>query len=278
MGSDKGTSISIHEITSNELDIVTGICLDPSVPKTWKKAMKSSMEARKSWLASMMLHGLTVAIALGPRGGKKGLIEYVPIQLASEPVKGRTTLFINCLWVVPPAWEKGIAKALLRYAIDDGRKTGGISVLAYEGDKWFGYFPYMPASFFGKFGFKEVDRDGSRVLLHLDLGGDDQPSLIPPRTRQMHDTSTSTVEILFNNQCPWSGWMVDKAKRALKRYDVTVTSINTDDRKMVEKFGLSRGVIINGKPVIKRMATVKEIESAVKEIVPLKSQKGKHIH
>ncbi|MFW9767436.1 MAG: GNAT family N-acetyltransferase [Candidatus Thorarchaeota archaeon] len=271
MSPTKGISIGIHEVSSNDLDMVTGVCLDPSVPKTWKKAMTSSMDARKKWLASMIPKGLTVAIALGPRRGRRGLIEYVPIQYASEPVLGKTTLFVNCMWVVPPAWDKGVAKALLKYAIEDGKKAGGISVLAYEGDKWFGFFPYMPASFFEKFDFKEVDRDGSRVLLHLDLGGGDIPVLIHPRIRKLSDDSIPTVEILFNNQCPWSGWMVDKAKRALRKYDANVRAVNTDSRKTLELYGLNRGIIINGTPVIKRMATVKEIESVVKELVNLKA-------
>lgn len=263
--------MSIHEVAPNELEMVTGICLDLSVPKKWKKAMESSMEARKTWLASMMQRGLTVAAVLGPSNERWGLIEYVPIQHASEPVKGQNTLFINCMWVLPPVWKKGVARALLSHAIESGKKTGGICVLAYEGDKWFGFFPYMPSSFFEKFGFKEVDRDDSRVLLHFDLGGSHQPTLIKPQTRQIVRDRKSVVEVLFNNQCPWSGWMVDKVQRTLKKYDASVIAVNTDDRKTLDKYGLARGVVIDGTPVIKRMATVKEIVSVIRELIPLKT-------
>jgi hypothetical protein len=41
----------------------------------------------------------------------------------------------------------------------------------------------------------------------------------------------------------------------------------TDDRSVVEEYGLSRGVCINGKPLIKRMASWKEIDFAVKQAI-----------
>jgi GNAT superfamily N-acetyltransferase len=246
------------------------------------------MEQRKKWLKSMMAKGLQVSVALDTpkavaeslgleigrvkaktvRGSvAMGLVEYVPIEFACEPVKGESGLFVNCIWVVPPFWRRGVAKALLERCVEKARDYGGVNVLAYEGDKWFGFFPYMPASFFEKFGFREVDRDGSRVLMHLDLGGNDEPGLIRAKTRDVLSGDKPIVDVLFSSQCPWSGWMVDKVKRGLKKYGVVVNAVNTDDRKVVEEYGLARGVCVNGKPVVKRMASLKEVESAVKEVL-----------
>jgi GNAT superfamily N-acetyltransferase len=264
----------IHEVATEELDCVTAVCLDPSVPLKWREAMKTAMDTRIRWLKTMIHKGLQVSIALKkpeqvstpfePKNAK-GLIEYLPIEFAPEPVKGEKSLFINCIWVVPPLWHKGIARSLLERAIESARNYNGVSVLAYEGDKWFGFFPYMPASFFKRFGFKEVDHDESRVLLHLNLGADEKPILIKPRCREIGNSDKMVVDVLFNSQCPWSGWMVDKIKRNIKKYDTVVNTVNTDDRKMIEKYGLSRGVCINGTPIIKRMAPWKEIESIIKQ-------------
>lgn len=80
-------------------------------------------------------------------------------------------------------------------------------MLAYEGDKWFGFFGYMPVSFFKQFGLKEVCRDGSRVLLHLNLGANELPSLIYQKTRAVEKGDKVMVDVLFNSQCPWSGWL-----------------------------------------------------------------------
>lgn len=258
-----------HVLSEDDLDIVAGICLDPSVPAKWREIMKPAMEARKDWLRAMMPRGLQVTAVLGPKGEKKGLIEHVPIQLASEPVSGTKSLFINCIWVVEAFWHTGVAQPLMEHCIKRAEEFGGVSVLAFDGDKWFGFMPYMPSSFFEKFGFVAIDRDGSRVLLHLDLGGGEKPTLIPPKTRILDRNDKPVVEVLFNNQCPWSGWMADKVRRAVKKYKAIVEAVNTDDRAVVEEYGLSRGVCVNGMPVMKRMATVKEVEAAVKAALGL---------
>lgn len=261
--------MNLQELSLEDIDIVTNICLDPSVQKKWREAMMQPMEHRKDWLKAMMSKGLHVVAVIGPRGGRNGLVEYLPIQYAPEPVIGTNTLFINCIWIVPPAWEKGYAKKLMEHAINEAQSSGGLSVLAYKGDKWFGYFQYMPSSFFERFGFEEVDQDGSRVLLHLDLGSKEIPSLVLPKTRSFKSNGRNLVEVLFNSQCPWSGWMADKIRRNLKKYEIDIKAINTDSRDVVLEYGLSRGVCVNGTPVLKRMGTVKEVESVVMGVISL---------
>jgi len=278
--------MQIREVSPEELDYVARLCLDPFMVPTWREAMQPAMAVRKEWLKAMLLNGLRVLVALeksedvlcsfSARNRKirkliirgkipKGLIEYAPIEFAPEPITGENSLFINCVWVLPKFWNAGVARSLLERFIEDAKAYGGASVLAYEGDKWFGYFPYMPMNFFRKFGFREVDRDGSRVLLHLNLGGDGQPRLIYPKIRTVGKSDKMVVDVLFNSQCPWSWWMADKVKRNMRKYGAVVNTINTDDRKVIEEYGLSRGVCINGAPVIKRMTSWKEIELVVKQ-------------
>ena len=280
--------MQILEVSSEELDYVARLCLDPFMPPTWREAMQPAMDVRKGWLKAMMHEGLQVLVALeesddvlrsfGARNRKirelvirgkvpKGLVEYAPIELAPEPVTGKSSLFINCVWVLPKFWNAGVARSLLERFLEDAKAYGGASVLTYESDKWFGYFPYMPVNFFTKFGFREVDRDGSRVLLHLNFGGEEHPRLIYPKTRKVGKSDKIIVDVLFNSQCPWSWWMVDKVKRGMKKYGAVVNAINTDDRTVIEEYGLSRGVCINGKPVLKRMASWKEIDFAVKQAI-----------
>jgi GNAT superfamily N-acetyltransferase len=278
--------MQIHEVSTEELDYVTAVCLDPSIPPKWREAMKTSMGCRIQWLKTMMHRGLQISVvldkpevvidSLGPKNAKfkemavrgnfpEGLIEYVPIEYAPEPVKGEKSLFIDCIWVPPPFWHTGVAKVLLEKVIEKARHYGGVSVVAYEGDKWFGFFPYMPASFFKRFGFKEVCRDRSRVLLHLSSGAYEPPSLIHPKTRDIEKGDKMIIDVYFNSQCPWSGWMVDKTRLGMKKCNVIINAINTDNRKVIEKYGISRGISLNGKPIIKRMASWKEIEPIIKQ-------------
>jgi GNAT superfamily N-acetyltransferase len=280
--------MQILQVSTGELDYVARLCLDPFMVPKWREMMQPAMAVRKEWLKAMMREGLRVLVALeksedvlssfGARNRKvreliirgkipKGLIEYAPIELAPEPVSGKNSLFINCVWVLPKFWNADVARSLLKRFLEDAKAYGGASVLAYEGDKWFGYFPYMPVSFFTKFGFREVNRDGSRVLLHLNFSDEEQPRLIYPKTRKVGKSDKIIVDVLFNSQCPWSWWMADKVKCGMKKYDAVVNIINTDDRTVIEEYGLSRGVCINGKPVLKRMASWEEIDFAAKQAI-----------
>ena len=60
---------------------------------------------------------------------------------------------------------------------------------------------------------------------------------------------------------------MDRIRQGMRKYDAVVNVINTDDRKIIKKYGLSRGVCINGAPVIRRMAPWKEIEPIVKQMM-----------
>lgn len=223
--------------------------------------MQEHMETRLKWIEEVMPQGLEVVVALGPRKSRKGLIEYLPIEDAPEPVKGEHSLFINCIWVLPRFSKAGIGKGLMQHFLEAAREVGGATVLAYEGDKWFDYFDYMPAAFFRRFGFEEVSRDGTRVLLHLDLGAHESPVLIFPKRREKRAKDKVTLDVFCNSQCPWCGWMADNIGKGMRKYPgVTLNVIDTDPREIIERYGLARGVAINGEPVIKRMATWKEVK------------------
>ncbi len=183
--------------------------------------------------------------------------------MAPEPVRGKSSLFIDCIWVLPRFKKTGIGKGLMHQFLDAARKVGGASVLSYEGDKWFGYFDYMPTTFFKRFGFEEISRDGTRVLLHLDLGAHLPPRLLTPQSHRIKNEDKTVVNVFCNSQCPWCGWMADEINRNAKGYDIMLKRTSTDNREAIEEFGLARGISINGKPAITRMAAWKEIKSAL---------------
>jgi hypothetical protein len=279
--------MKIHTITEENLEIVSSICLDPSVDKETRDLMETGMDERISWIKKMMSKGLEILIVLEkPRKeeihykwvGKMlhsdlsvqgqvplGLLEYIPIEHALEPVKGKKSLFINCMWILPPFWLKGAGTALVESYINNAKKYGGASVIAYDGDKWFGTsIKYMPSNFFKKFGFKEVDRHGSRVLLFLDLGSHSQPRLIMPSFNSSDNYETLTLDIYFNNQCPWSRYMINTIKKGIQIYsNIDLNIVNMDNRKLIEKFGISRGICLNGKPIFNRMASWNEIKPEI---------------
>ncbi len=102
------------------------------------------------------------------------------------------------------------------------------------------------------------------MLLHLDLGAHERPVLIFPKRREKSEKDKVVLEVFCNSQCPWCGWMADNVRRNVRKYPgVTLNMIHTDRRETIERYGLVRGVSINGEPVIKRMTTWKEVKSVL---------------
>ncbi|MFX1257387.1 MAG: GNAT family N-acetyltransferase [Promethearchaeota archaeon] len=290
--------MEVQIITEDKLDVICSICLDPSVDKRTRDIMGRGIDNRIAWVKKMMLRGLEILVALEePREERiyykwvgeilhsdlavqgqvpMGLLEYIPLELALEPIHGKNSLFINCMWILPPFWHTGVGKALIESLIERAKQYGGVSVVAYDGDKWFGTsIKYMPSSFFKKFGFKEVDRKGTRVLLYLDLGSNMKPKFIHPKINPIIGKSPQVViDVFFNSQCPWSKYMINNIKTKVRDYpNINVNIINTDSRELIEMYGISRGVRINGRPVIERMASWNEIKIEIDKV-----QKEFHKH
>jgi len=61
--------------------------------------------------------------------------------------------------------------------------------------------------------------------------------------------------------------MIDDLSNNIKENsNIKLNIIKTNNRKIIEKFGISRGLIINGKPVIKRLALWNEMQKEIDKI------------
>jgi GNAT superfamily N-acetyltransferase len=267
------------------------VCLDPSVDKEARNLMEDGMENRIRWIKKMIPKGLEIIVAFdNPRQEKihykwfgkmlhsdlavndqvpMGLLEFIPIKDAPEPVQGKRSLFINCMWILPPFWNIGIGKALLESFIEKAKQVGSASLIAYEGDKWFGTsISYMPSSYFKRYGFQEVDRDGSRLLLYLDLGASNPPKFLSQRSINLNKFKKINLDLFFNSQCPWARYMINTVRGGIKKYNnININYVNTDNNEIIKNFGISRGVYLNGKPIFKRMASWEEIQSELEKVI-----------
>jgi GNAT superfamily N-acetyltransferase len=276
--------LKIQKINKNNFEIVQAICLDPSIDEKSREFMNESMNSKLSWILKMIPRGLKLYIAYEkPKPIKihykwvgemlhsdlainkqvpMGSLEAMPIEYALEPVEGKNSLFINCMWILPPFWAAGVGKSLLKEFFLDAKKIGGGSIIAYNKIKWFGTsIEYMPSKFFEKYGFEEVDRYEERILLHRDFGANQTPKLLKPKPYFFNKKDQFKIDILYNSQCPWSGYMINTIRNEVVKYsNVNLNLINTDNRKRIKKYGLSRGIFINGKPILNRMADWEEIK------------------
>ncbi|MFW9951543.1 MAG: GNAT family N-acetyltransferase [Candidatus Thorarchaeota archaeon] len=280
-------NIEVIKITKDQLDFIPAICLDPSVGKDGKEKMKEAMNKRVEWIKEMMTNGLEIFIALEPPrdeiisykwagklkhsdlviNGKvpMGLLECMPIEYALEPIRGKNSLFINCMWILPPFWEKGVGKALVTKFIERAREVGSATVIGYDRTNWFETsIKYMPMAFFKKYGFIEVDRDEERVLLFLDFKKNQSPTFIPTNFNPEFETRKDKLSVFFNYQCPWSTYMVKEIQEGIKQFEnLDLSIISTNNKKIVKEFGISRGIILNSIPVFKRMDTWNQVKKKI---------------
>ena len=257
----------IRPINLDEVDYAIVPCVGPEDFQTNREAV----EARRRWLIQAMAKGTQVLVAL-KRGNftegrtAVGLVEVSPIEVAPHPVQGEGVGFIDCIWVIPPFWRRGIGRRLMEEALKRGDYPG-LAVIAYEGDQWWGFFDYMPAWFFRKFGFKEVDREGSRVLLYRGSGEVSLPRLIRARYRFSPIKGKIVIDVFWSGQCP-AGlmWLLKEVRDGITAYpNVVLRVFETTDRKAVERHGLSYGAYVNGRLIRNGMVSWKEIEFLLKE-------------
>jgi GNAT superfamily N-acetyltransferase len=258
--------------------------LDPSVGKELKLLMSNAMDRRIDWIRNMMNKGLEIFVAIEePKNeiinykwagkirhsdlainGKvpMGLLECVPIEHALEPITGKNSLFINCMWILPPFWGKNVAKALINAFIERACEVGSASVLAYDEESWFETtIEYMPMNFFINSGFIEVDRDMKRVLLFLDFNNNSPPKFLPYKMNTNLSSQQGRLNIFCNDQCPWSTYMVKEVQEGIKQFEIVDAKlISTNNRDVIEKWGISRGITLNNKPIAKRMVTWNQIK------------------
>jgi GNAT superfamily N-acetyltransferase len=278
--------MEIRELKADELDYAVLPCVDPS----FRVTLGQGMNLRKEFLKRMKREGLSVIVALEELGEQEsidypgvgevktkdlsfkgkmpvGLIEYTPIEKTIFPVRGENLAFIHCIWVITPFWRKGVGQALMESFMEKTSHLSGVAVIAYEGESWWGFFDYMPKWFFDKFGFKEVNRNGTSVLMFKNYQKARAPEFIPSQPDSTSDQKTKEVELFWSTQCPYSWWVAKLLEKELyKNPEYQSKLINTDKREVAQKYGLTFGLKINGKIIFNRIPSWEEVQQALKSV------------
>jgi hypothetical protein len=73
--------------------------------------------------------------------------------------------------------------------------------------------------------------------------------------------------MFWNNQCPYSWWVKKLTQKEFgKTSPIELGFVNTDDRKTVEKFGITFGLTINGKIIYNRIPSWDEVKKTLKSV------------
>lgn len=176
---------------------------------------------KKQWIKNKLEDG-HVFRKLNARG--KVFIEYEPVETAWVPVSGENFEYIYCLWVAGNFKNKGIARELLQYAINDSKEKlkNGICTIVSKKKK-----PFLgEKKFFEHFGFKVVDSIGEFELLALSF----QETKLPKfnETARAMQIADQDFTIYYSNECPYVEYEVKELTEYAKDNKIKLNFVKID--------------------------------------------------
>jgi len=176
---------------------------------------------KKEWIKSKLKDG-HVFRKLKCRG--KVFIEYEPIETAWIPINGKNYEYIYCLWVAGSFKGKGIAKELLKYAINDAKEKGMSGICTLSSKKKKPFIGEKP--FFIHYGFKVVDEVGDYELLALSFDNNDVPKFNDSVRKMKIESNDFTI--YYSNECPYVEYEVKELTEYAKENNIKINFIKID--------------------------------------------------
>ena len=241
--------MEVFELQDTEEQIL--LCLNFDFSKDWEtdrkeafKPLGRAKDVKRFWNYNTLFKGVRVLVAY-EGASPVGQLEYIPIEHAPRPVKGENLLFIDCLFVEPRKRWHGVGAKLLEAceAKAHEQHLAGLAVIAYPDSL------FMPAGFFIEHGFCVIAESECAWLLMKNWDKVPPPKFLPRRLQpQLAAAGQTTVDLFWCGQCPfWVHARDELLKIAHELGDqVVVREINTDDRQVLEQWGIANGVFING--------------------------------
>ena len=218
-----------------------------------KGGFSKGAELRIDWIKKRLPLGYRAKIAYEEEK-PVGFIDYLPIEIAQDPILGYDITVINCILIIPgdSYRSKGYGRILLELAEADAEKMSrGIAVVAHNHPRW------MPASFFTKMGYNIVDEQNGKIkeiLMLKTFQSVESPMFVKSaNTHNQKSVSDKViVEIFCSGACPHNLMSVELLKESLIEFGdkVIIKEVITNDlaSDVRRKYGHSYGVYINGKP------------------------------
>lgn len=185
--------------------------------------------SKKAWLADRLDEGL-VFLKSTERG--KCFIEYLPAEMAWNPIEAAGYLYIDCLWVSGSFKGHGYSNDLLGACVDDGRRSGkkGICVLSAAKK-----LPFLAdPKYLEHKGFTVCDEaDNGVQLRYLPL----DPGAEPPRFRECarHPRVNEAGYVLYyTHQCPFNAKYVPIVERAAKENGIPFRAVRLESREAAQ--------------------------------------------
>lgn len=214
----------------------------------------SCARRRLVWLRGMHEKGLRVKVATLD-DERAGFLYVIPIEFCPWGPLGHDLLVIPCLYVLNPG--HGVGKALITAAEEEARRQSrkAVVTIGYRHDFWF-----MPASFFETNGFSECEQPGQyrshtrdRAVLLWKVC--DEHAEVPVGLRSNYKfrpiAGKVVIDLFWSTFCQTSDIEAQRVREVAAEFgdSVALTEYCADDRAVLSRHQISRGIFINGREI-----------------------------
>lgn len=226
-------------------------------------------QRRLEWMRSMRGQGLRVFTAHSQRK-PIGFVYVMPIEVSPWGPIGHDLAVVPCLAVVRDAQGQGAGRALMEAAEEAARRQGrkGIVTIGCYHDFWF-----MPATFFEKIGYSQACRRDNEALLWKRFEPLAQPPQFLQRSyRFVPMPGKVVIDLFYNTFCETSGIEAQRVREVAADLGdaVVLHEFPAEDREVLMRYQLPRGIFVNGKEIGWGYEAPKEgIAEAVSQALPV---------
>ena len=187
------------------------------------------VSSKKAWLLDRFDEGL-VFLRSTERG--KCFIEYLPAEMAWNPIDAAGWMYIDCLWVSGSMKGHGYSNDLLSACIADSREQGkkGICILSSAKKK-----PFLADPKFLKYkGFAVADEaDNGIQLWCLPFSTDAKKPRFRPCAVHPHVDEKGYV-LFYTHQCPFNAKYVPIVEQTAREHKIPFRAIRIESREAAQ--------------------------------------------
>jgi len=244
---------------------------------------------RLAWFKKMHKKGLRIKIGFVD-GELAGFLNMIPIEYSTWGPTGKNLMVLTCMFV-PDKWKgKDLGEALLQAAEQETKKQRKKALVTYG---YYGEFWFMPAQFFEKHSFsvikrKRVTKEGEKEYL-------DKMAMLwkvydetaePPRFLKSNYNfkpinGIVVVDLFWDIFCLTSAMEAQRVREVVNEFgdQVILNEYPAEDRNILIKHQLFRGIFINGKEIGWGYGAPKDgVRKSIQEALKNLSLKNQSLH
>ena len=187
------------------------------------------VSSKKAWLLDRFDEGL-VFLKSTERG--KCFIEYIPAEMAWNPIDAAGWMYIDCLWVSGSMKGHGYSNDLLSACIADGKAQGkkGLCILSSAKKK-----PFLADPKYLKYkGFAVADEaDNGIQLWYLPFSPDAEKPKFKACAAHPHVDEPGYV-LFYTHQCPFNAKYVPIVEQTAREHDIPFRAIRIESREAAQ--------------------------------------------